>query len=126
MHPKSGKLNTVKHPLQVKHACHAKEMIESFAIQGEEEERNMRRSNKGCSGPGFKCFLNRIQDYEEAKETARKICEKKGLPEFCKCKPFNDNIMPIYFEMECGARLRASHVQHWKARDKHLGKVTTL
>ena len=81
--PKSGNLNTVKHPLQVKHAC----MMESFAIEGEEEERSMSRSNRGCSGPGFKCFLNRIQDYEEARESARKICEKKGLPEFCKCKP---------------------------------------
>ena len=67
-------------------------MMESFAIKGEEEERNMRRSNNGFSGPGFKCLLNRIQDYEEARESARKICEKKGLPEFCKCKPHDTTI----------------------------------
>ena len=68
-------------------------MMESFAIEGEEEERNMRRSNNGFSGPGFKCFLNRIQDYEEARESARKVCEKKGLPEFCKCKHHDTTII---------------------------------
>ena len=36
----------------------------------------------------MQCFScsSRSQDYVEAKDSARKICEKKGLSEFCKCQ----------------------------------------
>ena len=32
-------------------------------------------------------FFSMSQDYNEARETARQICDKKSLPEFCKCHP---------------------------------------
>lgn len=52
---------------QVDFACHGKIMIESHAIQ-----------------QGANVNSSKSRDYAEATESARKICEKKGLPEFCK------------------------------------------
>ena len=111
------------------------------SIQG---GRYVSRSNKQTRTvlPRFHSHCSsRTQDYEDATESARKICENKGLPEFCKCKTLipirhhehdrdhnhqyhlnriNDN----HSQMERWTRLRSSDVQHWQAWDKHLGKVT--
>ena len=85
--PKSGKVNTVKHPLQVKHACRAKAMMESFAIEGEEEERNMRRSNNGFSGPGFKCFSTGFKIMRRQEKAPEKFAKRRDCLNFASVNP---------------------------------------
>ena len=68
---------------QVEAACKRKHQ---GGIQ-EESRLNMGQFYKQLSIV-MQCFScsSRSQDYVEAKDSARKICEKKGLSEFCKCQ----------------------------------------